>query len=208
MTAEVAAPYAVLSALLCCGLLAACDASSATGSGCEGLADDCSHVVEVRGSHVHFSMRVPETWGIGYAREDAVCGSASYRFYELPDDGGRLRVEAVPTECDAASSSSSIGNGSHGTYRTIDDVPEPEDVGSVETLLGDAVVFTQEYYECTNSCERWHEPVAIITLDDPVDPDYPTLVVRAERVELSRSDLEELLGALEEPYPPPSPARS
>ncbi len=170
MTAEVAAPYAVLSALLCCGVLAACDASSATGTGCEGLPDDCSHVVEVRGTHVHFSVRVPETWGIGYAREDAVCGSASYRFDELPDDGGRLRVEAVPTECDA-------------------------------------VVFTQEYYECTNSCERWHEPVAIITLDDPVDPDYPTLVVRAERDELSRSDLEELLGALEEPYPPPSPAR-
>jgi len=191
-----------------CGASDASDGSDSSGSDCEGLADDCSHLVDVRGAHVHFTVRVPSTWGIADVREDAVCDSASYRFDDLPDGWGRLRVEAVPADCEVAGSSSSIGNGTHGTYRTIDDVPEPEEAASVETALGEAVVFTQEYFECTNSCERWHEPVAIITLTDPVDRAYPTLVLRGERDGLSREELEDILDALEAPYPPPSPARS
>ena len=208
------ASYTVLGVLIGCALTAGCDTSERSdpqgpsSTDCAGLADDCSHVVDVRGAHTHFSVRVPATWGIGSVTEDAVCDSGSYRFEDLTEARERLRVEAVPTDCEAAGSNSSIGNGSHGTYRTIDDVPEPEEVASVQTPVGGAVVFTQEYYECTNSCERWDEPVAIITLDAPVRPGYPTLVLRGERDSLSRTELEEILAALEEPYPPPLSNRS
>ena len=198
-------PYAAVAAPLGCGLLNGCGVlDEVTSRDCEDRTDDCSHVVVVRGAHAHFSVRVPETRGIGSAREDDVCDSASYRFDELPDVWGRLQVEAVPSDCDVSESSSSIGNGTHGTYRTIDDVPEPEDVASVDTALGEATVFTQEYFECTNSCDRWQEPVAIVTLDAPVDPGYPTLVLRGEQDRLSRAALEAILGDLKEPYPPPS----
>jgi hypothetical protein len=114
----------------------------------------------------------------------------------------------VPSDCEVAGSNSSIGNGQHGLYRTLEDVPEPEAVDTTTTALGEATVFVQEYFECTNECERWDEPVAIITLDDPVDPAYPTLVLRGEQDRLARSELEEILGALEESYPPPSASPS
>jgi hypothetical protein len=210
VTAEVRSSYAVLGMVLGWGLLVGCDVATgsdgpAASEWCEGLADDCSHVVEVRGAHAHFSVRVPASWGIVDLREDAVCDSASYKLGELPGGEGRLRAEAVPAECEVAEANDTIGNGTHGTYRTIEDVPEPQQVAQVETVLGEAVLFTQEYFECTNSCERWQEPVAIITLDEPVDRDYPTLVLRGERDELSVSDLEDILDALEQPYPPPAP---
>lgn len=186
------------------GLLSACgssDPGSSDASACPGLADDCSHLVEVRGAHTAYTVRVPRMWGIASAREDDVCGSSSYRFDDLPDGWGRLVVEAVPTRCAEARSNASIGNGSHGVYRTLEDVPAPEDVATVRTAVGEATVFTQEYYECTNSCERWQEPVAIVELDDPLDPAYPTLVLRGEQDRLSRAELETILRGLAAPYP-------
>ena len=209
MGRHAAGVLAAAGVLLGSGLLGGCGVFEETGSGdCDGLADDCSHLVDVRGAHAHFSVRVPDTWGIGAAREDAACDSVYYRFDDLPDGWGRMRVEAVPTDCEVAEANSSIGNGQHGLYRTLEDVPEPEDVDTMTTALGEAAVFVQEYFECTNECERWDEPVAIITLDDPVDPAYPTLVLRGEQDRLSRGDLEEILGALEESYPPPSASPS
>ena len=203
MTAEVrplhAAAVTALMGGVLGGLLGGCSVLDRSSGSCEGLADDCSHLVDVRGTHAVFTVRVPETWGIGSAREDAVCDSASYRFDELPDVWGRLVVEAVPTRCPEAGSNTAIGNGSHGVYRTVDDVPHPEDLSTVRTAVGEATVFTQEYYECTNSCHRWHEPVAIIALDDPVDPGYPTLVLRGQQDRLTRAELEEILHGLEKP---------
>ncbi len=172
------------------GLVAGCDSDSGEADG--------SHEVEVRGARVGFVIEVPREWGITEVDDDRVCGSVWYRL-------GDLRIEAVPTTCEEATANDAqIGNGYHGVFRTLADVPEPRGVEEVATGLGPASVFTQEYYECTNECDEWDEPVAIVTLDEPVDPGYPTLVVRAYHDDLSRSRLEDMVGSLEAPYVPES----
>jgi hypothetical protein len=60
-------------------------------------------------------------------------------------------------------------------------------------------VFVQEYVECTNSRDRWDEPVAIVTVDAPVDAAYPTLVVRGEKDLVSRAEVEEIVATLAAP---------
>lgn len=159
----------------------------------DGGDPDGTHVVEVRGAHVAFTVEVPEDWGITWVDDAAVCGSAHYEL-------GDLVLQAVPTVCDEATANDRIGNGFHGVYRTVEDVPEPRQITTVDTALGPAQVFTQSYFECTNSCSDWDEPVAIVTLEEPVDPEYPTLVVRAEQDDVSREDLETIVESLALPY--------
>jgi hypothetical protein len=175
--------------------LAGCAGPVSLGSG-----DDDSRRLEVRGTHTGFDVEVPEDWGITDVWDSDTCGSVSYRIREGHEL--RLAIEAVPASCAEAGGDPQIGNGFHGLYRTIEDVPEPEDVETVSTALGEAAVFTQEYFECTNSCDRWQEPVAIVSVDDPVDAGFPTLVLRGEQDSVSRAELEELLATLAPPYVP------
>ena len=113
---------------------------------------------------------------------------------------GNLVFEAVARDCHPEDNDRVI-NGYHGTYRTLDDVEDPTDVAHVDTDgLGDAVVFTQHYAEYTNFTSDWDEPVAIVTLDAPESADYPTLVVRSEKAELSRADFTEVVRSMREPY--------
>jgi hypothetical protein len=100
-----------------------------------------------------------------------------------------VTIELVPVDCD--DDDDSIGNGWHGLYRTIDDVPEPIGVEHVETPIGAAVVFDQEYYECTNQCDDFLDRVAIVTLDDPADQRYPTVVIRDDAGQLDAGMLDE-----------------
>jgi hypothetical protein len=87
------------------------------------------------------------------------------------------------------------GNGRHGVYRSAADVPADRLASSIKvhTALGDAVVFAQPYYECTNSCRDYTEPVAVITLDHPQDPRYPGLMVYSERGTIGLDQLATLL---------------
>jgi hypothetical protein len=88
-----------------------------------------------------------------------------------------------------------IGNGRHGIYRSADDIPRipRQTMRKVRTPLGPASVFTQKYYECTQSCEVWSEPVAIIDLVHPTDADHPTLVVMSARGVLDQDELVDLI---------------
>ena len=174
-------------------------------AGCEGSVsiggdDEDTHGLEVRGTHTAFAVEVPDDWAITDVWDADTCGSVSYVVAE--DGERRLVVEAVPTSCPDAGQDSQIGNGFHGVYRTLDDVPDPQDPEDVTTGTGQATVFTQEYFECTNSCDRWDEPVAIVTLDQPVDAGYPTLVLRGEKDSVSRAELEEIVASLAAPYVP------
>ena len=180
-----------LLALMSLALLASCRFDG-------GNAEDAQRTIEVRGAHVAFTAVVPDDWGISWLEDAAACDSV---IYDVEDDATvDVRFQAVPWVCEEAANSDEIGNGFHGLYRTLADVPDPKDVEKRDTDLGSAEVFTQEYYECTNSCEKWDEPVAIVTLDDPVDPYYPTLVVRVERNDISRSDFETIIDSLAVPY--------
>jgi hypothetical protein len=172
-------------------------------TGCDHLGhgddSDQDRQLDVRGAHTAFDLKVHDDWAITEVQDAGTCGSVSYRI-DAPSEA-RLVVEAVPTECAEAQENTEIGNGRHGVYRTLDDVPAPRDEKAVDTGLGKATVFTQTYYECTNSCENWNEPVAIVTLETPVDAGYPTLVVRGEKETVSRADLEEIVATLMTPTP-------
>ena len=67
------------------------------------------------------------------------------------------------------------------------------------------IVFGQRYFECTNSCRNFVEPVAIITVDEPVDPGYPTLVLISTKGELSREAFTGIVRTLTHPVRRPYP---
>jgi hypothetical protein len=106
----------------------------------------------------------------------------------------QVRLSAYAEGCDTTGNARP-GNGRHGAYRSAADVPADRLASSVKvhTALGDAVVFTQPYYECTNSCHDYTEPVAVITLDHPDDPRYPTLVACSEKGTIGLDQLETVL---------------
>ncbi|MET7396567.1 hypothetical protein ABZS66_24105 [Dactylosporangium sp. NPDC005572] len=100
------------------------------------------------------------------------------------DLGGRrsVRLAAYATTC-STDGNGRIGNGRHGVYRSAADVPADRRATAitVQTALGAGIVFSQQYYECTNSCSNYTEPVAVIALDHPADPAFPTLIVISEK---------------------------
>jgi hypothetical protein len=126
------------------------------------------------------------------------CPMPTYALAGDSYNGPQLWMELPPSDCRLGENDNArIGNGDHGVYRRLDDVGSALDVREVETGIGTATVFTQEYFECTNSCTTYLEPVAIIALDDPVTPEHRTLLVRGIRDGLSREDLDEILSTLE-----------
>jgi hypothetical protein len=105
-----------------------------------------------------------------------------------------VRFMAYATTCPTADRTQLI-NGNHGVYRTAADIPADLRAGAatVQTPLGEATVFTQPYSEYTNSTNHYTEPIAVITLAQPVDPAYPTLVVLSEKGALPLDQLTTLL---------------
>ena len=95
---------------------------------------------------------------------------------------GTVRVAAYATGC-AVGDNARPGNGRHGVYRTTADIPADRRSGAitVHTALGEATVFNQPYYECTNSCTNYTEPVAVITLVHSGDPAFHTLTAYSEK---------------------------
>jgi hypothetical protein len=107
---------------------------------------------------------------------------------------GYLQLFAYATGC-AAIDNGRPGNGRHGVYRSTADIPADRLASATRThtALGDATVFTQPYYECTNSCHNYTEPVALIVLDHPADPAYPALTVVAVRGAVPLDELKTVL---------------
>lgn len=128
---------------------------------------------------------------------DAGCPIISTTLHTSRDDT-IISFEAVPRDCDHVSTRAP-GNGYHGDYRTLDDVKATNSTVEskrVTTPIGEAVIFEQRYFECTNSCRDWDEPVAIITVNSPASPRYPTLTARSDRGKLSEAELSTYLGQL------------
>jgi hypothetical protein len=107
---------------------------------------------------------------------------------------GTIRLAAYATGC-AAGDNARPGNGRHGVYRTTADIPAERHSGAitVPTALGQATAFNQPYYECTNSCKNYTEPVAVITLEHPDDPAFQTLTAYSERGSIGLDRLTTLL---------------
>jgi hypothetical protein len=95
---------------------------------------------------------------------------------------GMVQLAAYATSC-ATGDNGRPGNGRHGVYRTNADIPAERRSGAItiHTALGEATAFNQPYYECTNSCKNYTEPVAVITLARPGDPAFQTLTAYSEK---------------------------
>ncbi|MFF5229802.1 hypothetical protein [Dactylosporangium sp. NPDC000521] len=109
--------------------------------------------------------------------------------------GSRLvRFTAYATSCPLPSDTRRI-NGRHGVYRSTADIPADLRAGatSIQTPLGEATAFTQDYSEYTNSSNHYREPVVVITLARPADPSYQTLTVIAEKGTLPMDELATVL---------------
>ncbi|WP_026928925.1 hypothetical protein [Glycomyces tenuis] len=175
----------VLVALLAIGVL----------GGPTSLFSPPEHRISIDGEHLSVELTVPGDLAIDEVAagpdggSDPDCRGVRYEF------GSELTVEAFAADC-AADAPQQIMNGHHGTYRTLADVPEPVDTEEVATGAGPAQVFVQHYEEHTNFSDSWEEPVAVVTLDDPVDAEFPTLVLRSDKAALSREELTEIAASL------------
>ena len=112
--------------------------------------------------------------------------------------GGRtVRLVAYATTC-TVEDNERPGNGRHGVFRTAADIPPDRraDAIRLDAPLGYTNVFSQKYYECTNSCKNYTEPVAVIELADPTDPAFPTLTAYSEKGSAGPNDLITLVGDL------------
>ncbi|WP_331770236.1 hypothetical protein OG948_41885 (plasmid) [Embleya sp. NBC_00888] len=100
---------------------------------------------------------------------------------------GDVTIESNSTQCKAQTQAP--GNGRHGMYRTAADVPAGAATETIRTPLGDAILFTQRYFEATNSVTYWNEPVAIVTLRNPKQATHPTLILRSDKGKLDQAAL-------------------
>ena len=171
--------------------------SAAVLTGCVNKLDPSQQPswVTVSDDRLAFRLQIDQP-GVGIATiratgETSECPQVRYALQN------EASIEAVASNCTLKpGTNNQIGNGRHGTYRTLADVAHPTGTTKQQTKLGPAEVFTQEYYECTNSCKRWNEPLAIVTLSQPAKPEYPTLVVRLGGQDASAADLTKLIGGL------------
>lgn len=109
----------------------------------------------------------------------------------LDTGGGRLSLELNPRDCDRDDDPNErqIGNGNHGLYVTMDDVPEPRDVADHEVTAGSLVTFVQDYFECTNECTDYEDNIGLLELAAPPDPERPTVVLLDAKGEFSTDAL-------------------
>lgn len=161
------------------------------------------HKVTVRDAHLAFSLDAPG--GVmrptrDKAQEDRSAASGCrvivYRLRDEPN----LRVEAARRDCQAPPHSPP-GNGQHGVYKDLTDL-DPGlrgDGALLRTALGSAEVLSQRYYECTNACKNFQEPIAFVSLRDPVDQDFPILVLRSDQEQISRTDFARIVKSLRPP---------
>ena len=135
---------------------------------------------------VAFGVRAPGAAGTSPAVRTSPCARVVL-------DLGDITIEANATACEPWGGTP--GNGRHGLYRTPADIPPGTATETIRTPLGEAVVFTQEYFEATNSVTRWREPVAIVTLTEPGSPTHPTLVLRSDKGVLDQAALSRFASA-------------
>ncbi|MGK5533617.1 hypothetical protein [Streptomyces sp. URMC 129] len=144
-----------------------------------------------------FRLSLREGTELAAEPRDAEDGCAAAPAWSAEGDDERsFSVSSLPVSCEIdASVNESPLNGRHPAYRTAEDVPDQVAAGAdrVTTALGEALVFSQTYTECTNACTDFSEPFALITLDEPADPAHPALVFTSAHGEVSEDELRSLI---------------
>lgn len=137
---------------------------------------------------------LPEDWEVEPFEprdpENVAGGECAGPEARLDTGAGLLSLELNPQDCDRGDTGSTdIGNGDHGTYVALDDVPEPQDVEEHDVGAGSLTTFVQAYYECTNECNDYDDNVGLLELEGPPDPNRPTVVLLDAKGELPMEGL-------------------
>lgn len=149
----------------------------------------------VDGEYIAFELEAPDNaMSSSHVGTEEGC---TFVYYGMTNF--RLTVKALKKDCEVPDDQE-IQNGNHGSYKTLDDVPAPIDVEEVDTGLGRAQVFTQKYSEYTNESNHYEEPMAIVTFDTPVNPDFPTMVVYSAKAELDREAFTAIVEKMQPPH--------
>jgi len=97
----------------------------------------------------------------------------------------RIDLELNTASCAGATGNGQVGDGDHGTYVTLGDVPEPSEVQQQEVPAGSLTTLRQPYFECVDGCKDFTDTVGLLTLDAPPDPERPTLVILSPKGQAS-----------------------
>lgn len=119
---------------------------------------------------------------------NADCASAVQR---LTTSLGDYAAVALHRDCPATTDTPQ--NGDHGFY------PKPPPTAKteqVETPVGTATLFTNQYSECTSSCYIGGDEVALVTVDDSVVQITAVTSPASGTTSRSRADLVQLLQSL------------
>lgn len=202
----------LLSPLLACGSSgrsltdgAATDSSETNADAASCIQEGCSDTIEpdpvntaLKSSHVAIVLKHPENTKVSELEHETIKaqtttggGDCSVDRAEVTGKGRTLVViQAVAATCSHGQPQPKPGNGRHGAYVTLADASHPTKVTRASAALGPAVFFDQSYFECTNSCRQWTEPVGLVTLDHPTDPAYPTVMAYSPTGNVSRGELQ------------------
>lgn len=86
-------------------------------------------------------------------------------------DASAFDFAALPVGCEPEPVGSL--NGRLGVFRSSADALDfSGELPAAQTAVGGAEAFFIDYTECTNSCEVYRTPVAVVTLDQPVTVDH------------------------------------
>lgn len=136
--------------------------------------------------------KITEVWIIQAPSQGPACTVANAQL--RAGDETLLEFQGVSNDCNFENRAP--GNGNHGSYPSIDDARAGGSANGrhlesvhVDTPIGPAEVFLQSYYECTNSCQTYTEPVAIIALTQPTGARYPSITVYSNKGRLTEDQL-------------------
>lgn len=108
----------------------------------------------------------------------------------LDTGDGYIVLEMHPANCDVEHSrGDQIGNGRHGEYVELEDVPDPLRVEEQDVPAGHLTTFSQIYFEATNSYNEYEDNVGLLELTTPSDPERPTLMLLDSKGELPMDGL-------------------
>jgi hypothetical protein len=113
------------------------------------------------------------------------------RVHQLTTVTGRYQVILIETGC---TGSTTAGNGFHGYYVE----PPGGTFEQVITPAGPAIIFSNKYYECTNSCAYGTDEVALVDVGGRIIQVTAVTSPSGGETTRSRPELVELLQGLHE----------
>lgn len=170
-------------------------------SGCGASGADLSGTLSLRPFGPHLSIGVPSGWSVstfGDPVRDTFQPGCQYQQAALsPADGPPyVEIDLVGKDCAGGRHQPAPGNGRHGHYVSVGDATSAADVTTASTETGTITLFTQPYYECTNSCRNYTDHVALLHFTHPPDSRFPTLMIVTDDSSVTAAELQALASSV------------